>query len=58
LTDVEAEMRMALRTHMGNCTTSFVTLKKADWIFAWPQQVILAIDQIAWTVEIEQAIEK
>ena len=34
------------------------TLKKAEWIFAWPQQVILAIDQITWTAEIEQAIDK
>lgn len=33
-------------------------MTKQDWIFAYPQQIILVLDQIFWTQNVETAIKK
>ena len=32
-------------------------MKKKDWIFAFPQQTVLVLDQIFWTRDVEAAIK-
>ena len=56
LSDVEFQMRDSLRNNIIESTVKFQNTSKATWIFAWPQQIVLAIDQIEWTQKMEKAI--
>ena len=49
-------MRDSLRTNILDSTVQYHDVAKAQWIFAWPQQIVLAIDQIEWTQKMERAI--
>lgn len=44
LTDVEFQMRDSLRSNIHDSTVHFDSVSKKLWIFAWPQQIVLAID--------------
>jgi len=58
LGEVEEMMRTSLRTSIAQGILSRDKMKKQDWIFAYPQQTILALDQIFWTRDVEAAIKK
>ena len=49
-------MRDSLRSNVRDSTAQYHSVAKAEWIFAWPQQIVLAIDQIDWTERLEKAI--
>lgn len=57
LSDVEFQMRDSLRSNVIKSTEQYHKASKAKWIFAWPQQIVLAIDQIEWTNKMEKAIK-
>ena len=57
LTEVQEQMRDSLRTNVVNSTLDSQKTPKAQWIFAWSQQIILVIDQIDWTIKLEKAIK-
>lgn len=44
LTDVEFQMRDSLRSNISDSTMHFNSVAKKEWIFSWPQQIVLAID--------------
>ena len=56
LLEVEDQMRNSLRTSIVQGMLSHAKMAKQDWIFAYPQQTILVLDQILWTQNVEKAI--
>ena len=50
-------MRDSLRSNIQDSTMHFNSVAKREWIFSWPQQIVLAIDQIDWTGRMERAIK-
>jgi hypothetical protein len=50
-------MRTCLRTSIQQGMLSRDKMKKKDWIFAFPQQTVLVLDQIFWTRDVEAAIK-
>jgi len=49
-------MRDSLRSNIVESNNHFFNAAKKNWIFAWPQQIVLAIDQLEWTNKMEKAI--
>lgn len=56
LRDVEAEMRASLRASLEGALGAESTSERREWIFSWPGQVVLALDQCRWTHSVEEAL--
>lgn len=53
LKDVEAEMRGSLRDHVDRAEAASCKTHRAEWLFYWPAQVVLALEQCRWTQAVE-----
>ena len=51
-------MRNSLRQTIVDGTIDFDKTPKQEWVFGWPQQTILVLDQIQWTENVEKAIKE
>ena len=56
--EIEKVMRNSLCNLTKQSTKDYLNCKRTDWVAKWPGQVILAVDQIHWTTETEQAIKE
>jgi dynein heavy chain len=56
LNDVEAMMRETLIKVSINCSND--TTERTKWVFKWPGQVILAVNNVRWTAGVEDAIRQ
>ncbi|KAK8888171.1 hypothetical protein M9Y10_039235 [Tritrichomonas musculus] len=54
---VEAEMRNTLQKIIENCVSLYPSKPRTEWVFEWPAQVLIAVFQVMWTAETEQAIK-
>jgi dynein heavy chain len=55
LNDVEVQMRETLYRVSVNCQSD--TTERTKWVFKWPGQVIIAVNNTRWTAGVEEAIE-
>ena len=58
LTEVQTQMRVTLKTVMGNAVADYPNKERTDWIKTWPGQIVLNGSQAWWTLEAEEAAEK
>ena len=56
LNDVESMMRETLIKSSINCSND--TTERTKWVFKWPGQVIIAVNNIRWTAGVEEAINE
>lgn len=56
--DIEAQMIASLKKLANDALACYPTTKRTDWSTMFPGQIVLAISQIFWTTEVEQAISK
>jgi len=54
LRDVEAGMRDSLRSQVLSAQAVSLTQDRKEWLFGWPAQVVLALDQCRWTQTVEE----
>lgn len=57
LSDLEEVMRLSLKTH-GMDSYNDSGSERLKWISKWPGQIILAVNNIKWTNEVEIAIKE
>lgn len=50
---VESEMRMSLRASTAAALEHQETQVRSEWLFGWPAQIVLALDQCRWTESVE-----
>lgn len=56
--EIETQMRKTLREQCRDSLKDYSQTPRPDWVAKWPGQIILAVDQIDWTVGVETAIKK
>lgn len=55
--DVEAQMMGSLKDLAKRALESYPKIQRTEWSKLWPGQIVLAVSQIYWTGEVEQAIK-
>lgn len=55
---VEAEMRNTLQRIIEIAVGEYDSKPRVEWVYSWPAQVCIAVFQIMWTAETEQAIRE
>eukprot|EP00884_Botryococcus_braunii_P010099 jgi/Botrbrau1/19090/Bobra.0077s0004.1 len=55
MTDIVDGMRSELRAILGASVTSYSQTPRDQWLFDWPSQIILVVNQIFWCQEVEAA---
>lgn len=58
LTDIINKMRGELREITDRSVQAYPTKPRDQWIFDWPSQIILVVNQIFWCMEVEEAFQK
>ena len=58
LTDIINKMRGELREITDRSVKAYPTKARDEWIFDWPSQIILVVNQIYWCLEVEEAFQK
>ena len=58
LTDIINKMRGELREITDRSVKAYPTKPRDEWIFDWPSQIILVVNQIYWCLEVEEAFQK
>ncbi|KAL0235780.1 hypothetical protein GEMRC1_002362 [Eukaryota sp. GEM-RC1] len=56
--DIENMMRSSVRNQIEIALKSYFELPRTEWVRKFAGQVVLAVDMIVWTMEVEDAIEK
>jgi hypothetical protein len=54
LQDVESEMRGSLRQQAEKAKAAVASQERREWLFGWPAQIVLALDQCRWTQTVEE----
>jgi len=54
--EIESQMRKTLRQQCSLSLVDYYKNGRNIWVKGWPGQIILAVDQIDWTVGVEKAI--
>lgn len=54
--EIETIMRKTLRQQCSLSLADYYQNGRNVWVKGWPGQIILAVDQIDWTVGVEKAI--
>ena len=55
--EIEAQMIASLKDLAKKSLGAYPDTPRTDWSRAYPGQIVLAISQIFWTKEVEQAIQ-
>eukprot|EP00762_Andalucia_godoyi_P000666 ANDGO_05308.mRNA.1 Dynein-1-beta heavy chain len=58
LLSVENMMKMSLYSHTKEAIASYAQMSREEWFFEFPAQSVLSVDQIMWTREVTEALEK
>jgi dynein heavy chain len=58
LSHVELAMAAALKSQMGRAVKMFPAMGHAEWMFSFPAQVVIAVEQIMWAAGVEAALRK
>ena len=54
LNDVIVKMRCELRAILMDSVAAYPTKPRDQWLFDWPSQIILVVNQIYWCQEVEE----
>lgn len=54
MNDIVGKMRGELRDILRDSVTDYITKSRDKWLFDWPSQIILVVNQIFWCQEVEQ----
>src|SRR5690349_6319108 len=57
LNQVESAMKETLSDKLYQCLKAFTEMEREDWLFAFPAQCTIAVEQIVWTHNISAALE-
>ena len=57
LTEVEECMRAALRFRLRECTEDYKVKARTTWVIDWAAQLVLAVAQYNWSIEVEDALQ-
>lgn len=55
MTDIIFKMRGDLREILHQSVVDYPSKAREKWIFDWPSQIILVVNQIFWCQEVEEA---
>lgn len=55
MTDIIYKMRGDLREILHQSVVDYPSKAREKWIFDWPSQIILVVNQIFWCQEVEEA---
>eukprot|EP00913_Durusdinium_trenchii_P001110 g1018.t1 len=58
LLEVQDSMIKTLTKIMGDSVRAYAETSRGQWVLEWPGQVVIAVDNIYWTQEVAEAIEK
>ena len=58
MTDIIYKMRGDLREILRESVVDYPSKAREKWIFDWPSQIILVVNQIYWCQEVEEAFMK
>ena len=58
MTDIIFKMRGDLREILRESVVDYPSKARENWIFDWPSQIILVVNQIYWCQEVEEAFMK
>lgn len=47
-------MKESLRQQVKASAAEYESFNRGEWIFGWPSQIVLTLDQVFWTQSIEQ----
>lgn len=56
--EIEAVMRRSLKGICKESLQAYLTVQRTLWVRNWPGQIVLAVNSIHWTTEVEQAIKE
>lgn len=56
--EIETVMRMTLKQLFSLSMHEYYNEKRTKWVENWPSQIVLAVDQVDWTTNVEKAIVK
>jgi dynein heavy chain len=56
--EIEAVMRRSLKGISKESLHAYLKVARITWVRNWPGQIILAVNSIHWTTEVEQAIKE
>lgn len=54
MTDAVSKMRGELRDILRDSVVDYTTKARDKWLFDWPSQIILVVNQVFWCQEVEQ----
>lgn len=54
MTEVVSKMRGELRDVLRDSVVDYTTKPRDKWLFDWPSQIILVVNQVFWCQEVEQ----
>ncbi|XP_037881601.1 dynein heavy chain 3, axonemal [Glossina fuscipes] len=57
LKDVESTMLQSVKEQMRFAWEDYFQVERINWVVSWPGQVVQGISCMAWTYEVEEAIE-
>lgn len=50
-----AKMRSELRGYLDESIKAYPSKPRTEWVFDWPSQLTLVVNQIFWTHEVDEA---
>ncbi|KAL0210647.1 hypothetical protein RCL1_005083 [Eukaryota sp. TZLM3-RCL] len=56
--DIEQMMRDSVRNQIDLALKAYFEIPRTEWVMQFPGQVVLAVDMIVWTMEVETAIHE
>lgn len=54
MTEIVTKMRSELRDILRDSVVDYTTKARDKWLFDWPSQIILVVNQVFWCQEVEQ----
>lgn len=54
MTEIVSKMRGELRDILRDSVVDYTTKSRDKWLFDWPSQIILVVNQVFWCQEVEQ----
>lgn len=58
MSDIVDSMRSELRVITGASVEAYCSTPRDAWLFDWPSQIILVVNQIFWCQEVEAAFDQ
>jgi dynein heavy chain len=58
LLELEKNMKDTIRDSYIKSLKDYASTQKNQWLFKWPAQVVIAVDQSVWTSKTTEAILK